>query len=168
MCAPPVLALAAAAVMAVGQGVSALQSAAQSRYQARVADRNANLENESAQQAMANTRQEALAHYRQVAQLKGQQRAAQAANGVSVDFGSAVDVADDTQMLAREDTRRIYDRGYQESRGFEINSANFRSQANASRQAATGALVKGAFDVASTALSASSQYGTMTTKRAGG
>lgn len=154
--------------MAVGQGVSALQSAAQSRYQAKLADRNAKLENESAGLALENTREAALEHYRKLAQLKGQQRVAAAANGVNVDFGSALDVASDADMLGREDSRRIYDTGYQEMRGFEINASNYRAEAQGARQAAKGALVKGAFDVVGTALSGASQYKTMTNKRAGG
>ncbi|WP_230680804.1 hypothetical protein, partial [Streptococcus pneumoniae] len=87
------------------------------------------------------------------AALKGQQRVTAAANGVSVDFGSAADVAQDTDMLAREDVKRIYQQGSQRTRGFEINASNFRADANSSRVAATNALVNGAFDVAGTALS---------------
>ncbi|ALC13836.1 hypothetical protein [Sphingopyxis sp. 113P3] len=161
MCEPATLALAAAAVTAAGQGYAALQSAAASRYEARVADRNAKLENEAAFRASENTKTEALAHYRRVAQLKGEQRVAQAANGVSLDFGSAADVAADTDLLAREDAKRIYDQGAEAVRGFDISAANYRSSAKASRFAAKGAIVKGAFDMASTALNAASQYSKM-------
>ena len=111
MCEPATLAIAAAAVTAAGQGYAALQSAAASRYEARVADQNARLETEAAFRETENTKTAALAHYRRVAQLKGEQRVAQAANGVSLDFGSAADVAADTDMLAREDVQRIYDTG---------------------------------------------------------
>ncbi len=161
MCNPALLVVAATAVTAAGQGYAALQSAAASKYEARVADRNAKLENEAAFRADENTRTAALAHYRKVAQLKGEQRVAQAANGVSLDFGSAVDVANDTDMLAREDARRIYDQGAEQVRGFDINAANYRSSAKASRFAAKGAIVKGAFDMASTALSGAAQYSKM-------
>lgn len=161
MCDPATLVIAATAVTAAGQGYAALQSAAASRYEARVADQNAKMENEAAFRATENTKTEALAHYRRVAQLKGEQRVAQAANGVSLDFGSAVDVASDTDMLAREDVNRIYDQGAEKVRGFDISAANYRSSAKASRFAAKGALVKGAFDMASTALGGASQYSKM-------
>ena len=161
MCEPATLAIAAAAVTAAGQGYAALQSAAASRYEARVADRNAKLENEAAFRANENTKTEALAHYRRVAQLKGEQRVAQAANGVSLDFGSAADVAADTDLLAREDAKRIYDQGAEAARGFDISAANYRSSAKASRFAAKGAIVKGAFDMASTALGGAQQYSKM-------
>lgn len=161
ICEPTTLVLAATAVTAASQGYAALQSAAASRYEARVATQNAKLEYEAAHREDENTKTAALAHYRRVAQLKGEQRIAQAANGVSLDFGSAADVAADTDLLAREDAKRIYDQGAEAVRGFDVSAANYRSSAKASRFAATGALVKGGLDMASTALSGASQYSTM-------
>lgn len=161
MCEPATLVLAATAVTMAGQGYAALQSAAASRYEARVADQNAKMDNEAAFRETENTKTAALAHYRRIAQLKGEQRVAQAANGVSLDFGSAVDVQNDTDMLGREDTQRIYDQGAEKVRGFDISAANYRSSAKASRFAAKGAIVKGAFDMAGTALGGASQYSKM-------
>lgn len=161
MCEPATLLIASAVVTAAGQGYSALQSAAMHRYEARVSDANAKLESESAFRETENTRQAALAHYRRVAQLKGEQRVAQAANGVSLDFGSAADVADDTEMLAREDARRLYDQGAEKVRGFDIRASNYRASARGSRAAAKGAVIKGAFDMAGTALNAATQYSKM-------
>lgn len=166
MCEPTTLLIASAVVTAAGQGYAAMQGAAASRYEAKVADRNAKLENEAAFRADENTRTEALAHYRRVAQLRGEQRVAQAANGVSLDFGSAADVQDDTEMLAREDASRIYQQGAEKVRGFDINAANYRSSAKASRSAAKGALIKGAFDMAGTALGAATQYSKMRARSA--
>lgn len=153
--------LAATAVTMAGQGYAALQSAAASRYEARVADQNARLENEAAFRATENAKTEALAHYRRIAQLKGEQRVAQAANGVSLDFGSAADVAADTNMLGREDVGRIYEQGSERVRGFDISASNYRSSARASRLAAKGALIKGALDMGSTALGGAAQYDKM-------
>ena len=64
-------------------------------------------------------------------------------------------------MLAREDAQHIYDQGAEKTRGFDISAANYRSSAKASRFAAKGALVKGAFDMASTALGGATQYSKM-------
>jgi hypothetical protein len=157
MC-PPILAAAAAGMAAIGTGIGALQSAAQSRYAAGIADRNASMSREAAQQERENTRTEAQAHYRRVSALKGQQRARAAAAGVGLDFGTAANVLADTDMLAREDIARIYKRGEQRVRGFDIEASNFSAQANASRSAAKGALVKGVFDVGATALGGAQQY----------
>jgi len=164
MCGPaalPALLIAATAVTAAGQGLQALQANKQAKYQAKIADRNAALENEAARQEIENTRDRAVAHYRNVAAVKGRQRVMAAANGISLDFGSAADVVQDTDMLGREDARRIYDDGFQRSRGFEINASNYRAGARSARQAASNALVNGAFNMASTALSGASQYSKM-------
>lgn len=167
MCDPVTLTVAATAVTMAGQGMSALQQASQYKYQARVAERNASLENEAARVEQENTRTEALAHYRRVAALKGQQRVTAAANGVSLEFGSAADVADDTDMLAREDVTRIYEQGFQRSRGFEINASNERAQARAAKAGAKNAIVSGIFDMGSTALGGATQYSKMKAGRAG-
>jgi hypothetical protein len=77
---------------------------------------------------------------------------------VGLDFGTAADVLGDTNMLSREDANRIYQQGAQRVRGYEIQSSNEMGQASADRQAGTGALVKGAFDMGSTVLGGVKQY----------
>lgn len=161
MCDPATLLIAGTAVATLGAGYTALQQNAASRYEAKVADQNAKLSAESARQEADNTRDAALQHYRKVSQLKGQQRAAMAAGGIDVDFGNAADLQADTEMLAREDAGRIYQQGAQNVRTYDIEGANYRSSAKASRQAATGALIGGAFNMASTALGGAKQYSQM-------
>ena len=158
MCEPTTLLIAATAVSTLGAGYGALQANSQANYQARVADQNARLSAESARQEADNTRDAALQHYRKVAQLQGQQRVAMAAGGLDVNFGNAGDLTADTEMLAREDASRIYQQGAENVRGFDIEGSNYRSQAKASRQAASGALIGGAFEMAGTALGGASQY----------
>ncbi|MDW3502945.1 hypothetical protein NQ272_27715, partial [Escherichia coli] len=75
-----------------------------------------------------------------------------AAGGLDLGFGNAADLQADTAMLGREDAQRIIDQGANAVKGFDIESSNYRSQAQASRQAASGALVDGVFGVATTAL----------------
>ncbi len=159
MCDPATIAIAAAAASAIGTGFSAIQQANMHRYQARVADRNAQLAAEAGRQEQDATRQTALDHYRRVAQLKGAQRAQMAANGIDINFGSAADVQGDTEMLAREDTSRIYEQGSRNVRARDFEGANYGGEASAQRTAATGSLISGAFDVAATALGASQQFG---------
>lgn len=168
MCEPTTLLIAATAVSTLGAGYGALQANAQSSYSARVADQNARLSAESARQEADNTRDAALQHYRKVAQLQGQQRVAMAAGGLDLGFGNAADLTADTDMLAREDARRIYDQGAENVRGFDIEGSNYRAQAKASRQAATGALIGGAFDMAGTALGGASQYSQLKAQGFGG
>ncbi|MBB3955936.1 hypothetical protein [Novosphingobium sediminicola] len=158
MCDPLTLTAAAAATAAIGTGVGAVQASSMANYRAQVADRNAALEMQAVQTEQENTRQAALDHYRKVAQLKGQQIVGAAANGVSVDFGTAADTVADTNMLAAEDANRIYRQGFQAVRNHDINAANYGAEASASRSDASGSLLKGAFDMGSTTLGAATQY----------
>lgn len=156
----PVSALIAAstAATAAGSGVSALNAAAGNRYAARVANRNAELANEQARDAQAANRLEAQRLYRRAGQMTGQQNAAMAANGVDLGFGSALAAQQDTAMLVAEDAGQLYRKGYEEARGFEINASNYRAEGRGRRQAATNALVEGAFDVGSSILGGAKQY----------
>lgn len=158
MCEPATLALVAAGVAVAGTGVQALTANAQANYQAKVAEQNAKFKAEDARLEDEATKRHALNHYRQVAQLKGQQVASAAANGVSTDFGTAADAVGDTTMLAREDVDQIYQQGDQNRRGIDIQIANLRSDAAAARSSGRGALVSGAFGMANTALGGVQQY----------
>jgi hypothetical protein len=152
------LTIAATAVSAIGTGVGAIASSNAANYRAKVADRNAALEVEAANQENQNTREKALEHYRKVAALKGQQAVGAAANGVLGDFGTAADTAADTEMLAREDVGRIYQQGFQNVRSRDTAAWNQRAQANAARSEGSNALIKGAFDFGSTVLGGAQQY----------
>jgi hypothetical protein len=156
MCIP--IAIAAAAMSAIGTGVGAIASSNAANYRAKVADRNAALEVEAANQENQNTREKALEHYRKVAALKGQQAVGAAANGVLGGFGTAADTYADTEMLGREDAGRIYQQGFQNVRSRDTAAWNQRAQANAARSEGSNALLKGAFDFGSTVLGGVQQY----------
>lgn len=158
MCGPAALPLAAAALAAAGSITGGLAANAQARFQAKIAERNASMEREAAQQEIQNTQEAALDHYRKVGQLKGAQRARAAAGGVGVDYGTAAAVVDDTEMLGREDANRIYKQGYQNLIGRDIQASNYEGEANAQRKAGTMALVKSGFDAGGSLLSGASQY----------
>lgn len=158
MCIPvAALAIASAAVGTVGTVVGAVAQAQQANYQASIADQNAKIAASQANDAVQNTNLEALRRSRQNAQVAGQQQAAMAANGVDLNFGSAVDVQKDTKMFGAEDLSQIYKQGNENARGFDISGFNYRSQAAASRAAASGALIGGAFGALGTALGGATQ-----------
>lgn len=161
MCDPATLTLVAAGMSAVSTGVGAVMASQQASAQAKIMDRNAAMERNAAQEEMANTRTAALARYREIAKIKGQQRVAAAANGVGLDFGTAADIVADTDMLGREDVSRIYRAGDNAVKGRDISASNFTAQANMARSQATGALIGGALDMGSTILGGASQYGQM-------
>ena len=161
MCGPGVVApllIASTAAAAAGAGISALQAASASRYQAKIADRNAQLANEQARDAQDRGQIAAQRLYRQIGQQKGQQITAMAANGIDLGSGSALQVQRDTAMIGAEDAAQLYRGVDAEVKGFGVNAANYRAQASGARQAATGAIVGGIFDVGSTVLGGATQY----------
>jgi hypothetical protein len=159
MCGPvaAVLAVASAAVSAGGQIMSGIGQSQQYRYQANVAEQNKALAEGQAQDSILNTNLEAQRRYREASQMKGAQTAALAANGVDLNFGSAVDVQHDTSMIAAEDVAQIYKGGEARTKGYDISAYNYQAQANADRAKAKGAVTAGIFGAASTALGAASQ-----------
>lgn len=158
MCEPATLALASAGVAATGKIVGGIQSAATARYQARVAERNASLAVEQGRDAQQRGQLEASRAYRRIGQVKGQQIAAMAANGIDLGFGSALQVQQDSAMIGAEDVGQIYKATSGEFRGFDISASNYRAQSQGGRQAARGALVGAVFDAGSTALGGAKQY----------
>lgn len=157
MCDPVSLAVAATVVSTVGSVSAGIGQAQQYRYQAQIADQNARLANDQARDSIDNTNLEAQRRYRELAQMKGAQIAAMAANGVDLNFGSPVAIQKDTAMIGAEDVGQIYKGGNERTRGFDINAFNYRSQASANRAQASGALMKGIFEGLSTALGGASQ-----------
>ncbi|WP_174544818.1 hypothetical protein [Novosphingobium capsulatum] len=158
MCGPAALPIAAAALSVGAGAMKTISAVQQANVQAKVADANANYERDAAQQDQENARQAALKQYREIARVKGQQQVAAAANGVSLDFGTAADAVSDTDLLGREDVANIYRQGDNALRGHDINIANYETQANAARSAKTNALISGAFDMGSSVLQGATQY----------
>ena len=165
MCLPAALAvpalIASTVVSSVGAVVSGIGQAQQANYQASVADQNRVLANNQARDSIDNTNLEAQRRYRALAQTQGNQQAAMAANGVDLNFGSALDVQRDTAMIGAEDASQIYKAGAERTKGYEINAFNFASQASAERAKASGAMIGGLFNAASTALGGASQISKM-------
>ena len=158
MCEPVTIAAVAAGMAAVGSAATTVMTVQQHGYQAKVASRNADMEGAAARDAIERGKIESQNYQRQASQMQGAQRASLAANGIDTTFGSAADVRGDTAMMAGQDAQTIRENSMREVRGLDISAANYRSQASASRQAAAGAAVKGAFDFGSTVLGGAQQY----------
>ncbi len=144
-------------VSAAGTVVGGVNEAKALRYRAKVDERNAALDRASAQDALKRGRIEEERQGRRTAQLIGQQRAAAAANGVEVDFGSMGDLQGDSRMLGYEDARTLRENSSRESRGYEINAWNRQASASANRAAASATMWKTAFDAGGQLLSGASQ-----------
>lgn len=158
MCDPATLTLVATATAAVSSVTGTVMAVQQANLKRDLAERNAAMERNAAQDEMQNTREAALSRYREIARVKGQQRVAAAANGVGLDFGTAADVVADTDMLGREDVGRIYTAGDRAVRSRDIAASNYGAEANMARSQKTGAIVGGVADFGSTVLGGASQY----------
>lgn len=159
MCADPVtLAIIGTAVSAIGTGVTAVQAYSQQKYQQKVAEQNAKLEDAAAVDALQRGKQAVQQQQRELSREMGAQRASMAANGIDVNFGTAASFRGDTAMLGQEDSQTLRENSIREVMGFERSAANSRAKAAAAGQAAGGALVSGAFGVANTLLGGAQQY----------
>lgn len=157
MCDPATMVIAASAVAAASQVYSGFQQAGQARYAAGIADQNQRIAAQQAQDSENNTALEAQRRYRMLAQTKGAQEAALAANGVDLNFGTALDLQRDTAMIGAEDIGQIYKSGAERTRGLDIEGWNYGAEAKALRSKASGAIVGGFLNAAGTALGGASQ-----------
>jgi hypothetical protein len=131
-----------------------MSAASNYRYQARVADRNVQLENQQTLDSIQRGVIDRQQLDRKYADLQGQQQATMAANGIDLSFGSAGQVSSDTTMLRNEDASALYRNQADEIRGHDISASNYRGEAR-------GAIVSAAFGAASTALGGASQYSSL-------
>lgn len=159
MCEPATIAIASAAVAAAGTAVKTINTMKARTYEARVADANAKMASSQAADAAERGKVEAQRVMGRNSQLLGRQRAAAAANGVEVDFGSAADIQQDTADIGRQEVATTYQNAAREGLGYDISAANFQSKATAARSARKAALVEGAFEMGSTVLGAVQQVG---------
>jgi len=131
MCVP--LAVAAAAVSAAGSLAGGFAGMQQAGYESRVARQNARLDEEQARDSLATGRVEARDFYRHLAQVKGQQVASLAANGVDLSFGTPAEALADTAWMGGEDAESLYHNQLQRLRGYDAAAANDRAQASAEK-----------------------------------
>lgn len=169
MCGPALavpLAVASAVVAAGGQVYSGLSQNAASKYEARVAEQNRGIELRARDDAMARGEIEQMRLWRRVSQQYGDQRARQAASGVDVSFGSALDLSEDVMMIGYEDSGILAENTKREVQGYDINAANYTMQARAARAKGKAALIGGAISGFSTLLASASQISKMGAMRA--
>src|SRR5690348_8947461 len=105
--AAPILAVAASVVQAGGQLYSGMAAKAQAKHDAQIAQQNASLEIEAAHSSVLQGQDESRDFWRDVSNVKGQQVAAMAANGIDVSYGSGARTQDDTAMVATEKNQTL-------------------------------------------------------------
>jgi hypothetical protein len=124
-------------------------------YNAKVADMNATLSERRARDALDRGRDEEQQKREQVSQVIGKQKAAMAANGVDLSFGSPLDTLVSTATLGELDALTIRKNAANEAYDYKVQAVNNRSDASLARAnakntktagnlAAAGALLTGA------------------------
>lgn len=162
------LTLASTAIGAVGQIQSANAQASASRYNAQVQEMNATLADRRAKDAIERGAAEEQRKRQQVAQLKGQQQVAMAANGVDLAFGSPLDTIVDTAVLGELDALTIRSNAYRESYDYKVQGVNARAGATMSRMSADAAQTGGYIGALGTVLGGGSKaYGQFQQSRIG-
>lgn len=147
-----VLTLGSTLLGAAGQIQQAQATSAAAEYNAKVGEMNAKLSERRARDAIERGAAEEQRKRLETARLQGQQKAAMAANGVDLTFGSPLDTIVDTAVLGELDALTIRTNAYRESYDREVDAANQRAGAQLSRMEAKAAKTGGYLAAAGTVL----------------
>ena len=156
------IALASGVVSAAGAVMQGQQASAQANYNAAVAKSNANQEVQAYQTERGNEVDERMRFWRQVGQIKGQQVAAMAANGIDPGFGSGARLQSDTRMLANADAQNLYRNEEMKRKGYLIDASNYTAEAMAQKMQGHAAVVNSYFGAVSSLLGGASQAASLT------
>jgi hypothetical protein len=143
------------------------QANAQGKYEAQVNRMNEGLEVDASHQSILAGRDERRDFWRKVAQVKGQQIASMAANGIDVGYGSAARLQEDTQTLANDDATNLYRNIEERTKGHLIQASNYETQAVGAKARGKAALTSSYFGAASSILGGISQAAGMYGKKGG-
>lgn len=141
---------------AAGSLLSGIGAGQQAGYQAGVAQNNAAIENANAQATLvAGQVQESQSKLR-TGEIIGQQKAAQGANGLDVNVGSAAEVRQSTANIGAMDAALIHYNASRAAFGQEQQAANYTAQAALDKKAASGDVLSGVFKAGTSILSGAS------------
>jgi len=148
-------------VGAVGAKKSADANAEAQEYNAKVQDMNATLSERRARDALERGQEEEQQKREQAAQILGKQKAAMAANGVDLTFGSPLDTLVSTATLGELDALTIRRNSANEAYDYRVDAVNGRANASLSRANAKNTRAAGNLDAFGTILSGVGKaYGT--------
>lgn len=120
---------------------------ARGRYQRQAAEFNARLAEIQAEDAINRGDDEANRYREQVNQVIGRQRAAMAAQGISLDTGSAFEIQEQTMRQRDVEVLTIKNNAWREAWGFEVAAAQATAEGRfaevAARNVASGARTAG-------------------------
>lgn len=144
---------------AAGQVQQGNAQAQAGQYNAQVADMNATMAETRAKDALARGAVEEQQKRAQTAQLMGRQRAAMAANGVDLTFGSPLDTIVDTAIMGELDAMTIRQNAGREADDYRMQAWNARADAGLSRSNAKSAKTGGYLAAGGTVLGGAADVG---------
>ena len=122
------------------------------KYNAKVGEMNATLADRRAKDALERGKIEEQRKRQEVSQIKGRQKAAMAANGLDIGFGSPLDTIVDTATLGELDALTIRTNSAREAYDNNVDAENRRAGATLDRMSARSALQGGYLSAAGTVL----------------
>lgn len=135
----------AAATTAILAGVSLASAYSESQslglqadFEKKQAEANSQILDIKARNAVANGEKDASLLKKKAAAVKGDQRAALAASGVVVDFGSGQQAQDENDLFSSIDAEKIKNNAMLEAWGYEVEKSNTLFKAKMSGIAAQG------------------------------
>lgn len=150
------LPLIATGLSVVGTVVSTVANVQAAQYQAEVAARNQRVQEQNARRSIELAQEEQLRSDQIARGLIGQQIAAQAASGLSLNGQSQMLTRKSARRLARIDARNIREAGELEAYNFRVAAADSAAQAGFARQRAGFSLAEGFLTAAGTAIGGTS------------
>lgn len=117
---------AAVSIMALGTGMSAYGQTRSGKETKGIYDRNAQLAELQAQDAIERGQVEETKSRRQTEQVIGRQRVSLAAQGVDINKGSALDVQADAAYLGELDALTIRNNAAKEAWGYRVQAQDYR------------------------------------------
>lgn len=153
---PAVLAVAGTAVTAFGQVEQGQATANAANYQAQVAQNNAQIAEQNAAGAVMAGQQQAAASSLKSAGTAGQIKTAQAASGIDVNTGSAVDVQQSQREQGQLDAETVLHNAQLEAYGYRSQATGFQAQAGLETATAEQAPIGAGIGAAGTILQGAS------------
>lgn len=128
---------------AAGSIAAAQAQADAARYQAQINEMNAKIARKRARDALERGKLEEQQKRQDVQAVLGRQRAAMAANGVDINFGSPLDTLADAAMMGEMDSLIVRTNFHRQAYNHDVEAENFRAQANLNRMEAKAATTGG-------------------------
>lgn len=134
MCEPTTLAIAAIGMATLSGGMQAYSQRQSGKFNNAMAEQNAKIQTQAAEDAAGRGAIEANAAKQNAAQVAGSQRAAMAAGGVDVGSGSALDLLSDTARAGELDALIARNNAARESYGLQVSAADSLARGSMARQ----------------------------------